>query len=231
MLTNRSRGPLALALVCLMALAAPVAASGHGKKRGHGPKTLAFELAPVPHDPAVDNGSFVTGAGDVHRYGRWVLVRIVATGLDALPHAMHIHGKDTDEVASCPGEDRRDDLVDDGLIEVLEGVPDYGGIQVSLTTSGDTSPASALALDRFPVASPIGVLVYERWIKLSKDLSSHLDDSHVVVHGEDLDDDGAYGGRVTDLGAPLEAELPVACGEITTVASRGHRARGKRHRR
>jgi hypothetical protein len=37
---------------------------------------------------------------------------------------------------------------------------------------------------------------------------------HVVIHGEDLDNNGAYGGRITALGAPLEAELPVACGEI-----------------
>ena len=30
----------------------------------------------------------------------------------------------------------------------------------------------------------------------------------------DLDGDGKYGGRTTALGAPLEAELPVACGEL-----------------
>jgi hypothetical protein len=38
---------------------------------------------------------------------------------------------------------------------------------------------------------------------------------HVVIHGEDLDNNGSYGGRTTALGAPLEAELPVACGEIS----------------
>ena len=118
------------------------------------------------------------------------------------------------ELAFCPGADRRDDVVDDGLIETVEGLSDYGGIQVSLTHSGDTSPASGLALDRFATANVFGVLRYERTIKLPRDVARNIDEKHVVVHGEDLNNDGMYGGRTTALGAPLEAELPVACGEI-----------------
>ena len=40
---------------------------------------------------------------------------------------------------------------------------------------------------------------------------------HIVVHGHDLDGSGAYDGPEGYLGAgvPLEAELPMACGEIT----------------
>jgi hypothetical protein len=33
---------------------------------------------------------------------------------------MHIQGKDAGELSFCPGADRRDDLVDDGLIETVE---------------------------------------------------------------------------------------------------------------
>ena len=207
------RFPLAAALACATALAAPAAASAHGGN-GLGSHEYDFDLAPVAHDPAADNGSNVFGDSQFTLRGRRLTVSLVANGLDALPHAMHIHGKDAGELAFCPGADRRDDLVDDGLIETVEGLGDYGGIQVSLTASGDTSPDSGLALDRFAAASAFGVLRYERTIKIPREVARDIAGKHVVIHGEDLDDNGSYGGRTTALGAPLEAELPVACGEI-----------------
>ena len=213
--THGRRLPVISALACAAALAAPAAASAHGNGNGLGAHDYAFDVSPVPHDPMADNGSNVMGSSEFKLRGRQLTVRIVANGLDPLPHAMHIHGKDAGELAFCPGTDRRDDLVDDGLIETVEGLSDYGGIQTSLTTSGDTSPSSGLALDRFASANVFGTLRYERRIKLSKDVARNLAEKHVVIHGEDLDDDGAYGGRTTALGAPLEAELPVACGEVT----------------
>jgi hypothetical protein len=217
MLTNHGRRfPAISALACVAALAAPAAASAHGDGNGIGAHDYAFSVSAVPHDPAADNGSDVSGSSEFKLRGRQLTVSIVATGLDALPHAMHIHGKDAGELAFCPGAERRDDLVDDGLIETLEGLSDYGGIQTSLTTSGDTSPGSALALDRFASANVFGTLRYERRIKVSSAVARNLADKHVVIHGEDLDNDGVYGGRTTALGAPLEAELPVACGEVTS---------------
>ena len=41
---------------------------------------------------------------------------------------------------------------------MAEGVPDYGPILKSLTTTGDTSPKSSLAVDRFPT------LVWSRFL-------------------------------------------------------------------
>ena len=41
-------------------------------------------------------------------------------------------------------------------------------------------------------------------------IASRLDELHIVVHGEDLNGDGMYGGRTTALGAPLEADGPPA---------------------
>src|SRR5215207_3120412 len=60
-----------------------------------------------------------------------------------LPHAQHIHGFKK-AVSECPtlALSGRDDL-----ITTVEGLPSYGPIQVSLTTRGDTSPKSALAVD------------------------------------------------------------------------------------
>ena len=187
-------------------------AAGHG---GGGHQEFEAELEPVPHSARADRGSNVTGEAEISRRGNHVKVELEAEGLSPnLPHAMHIHGKEAREVAFCPGANRRDDIVDDGLIETLEGQPDYGPIQVSFTTRGDTSPASALALDRFPVAERDGDLRYKRSFSIPQDVARHLDNKHIVVHGADLNRDGKYGGRITKLGAPLEAELPVACGEL-----------------
>src|ERR687898_2419600 len=75
-----------------------------------------------------------------------------------LPHAQHIHGfkKAVSECPTLAGSGS------DNLITTVEGLPSYGPIQVSLTTTGDTSPKSALAVDRFPVANAKGSLHYER---------------------------------------------------------------------
>ena len=180
------------------------------------PELYRAALRPVPHDPAADAGSNVAGRAKLSLEGNMLKVRLKARGLSPLlPHAAHIHGEEAaGELAMCPGADRRDDLVDDGLIETVEGLGDYGGILVSFTTSGDTTAASGLALDRMPVAKENGLLKYKRTLEVPSRIADRLDELHVVIHGEDLDGDGAYGGRTTALGAPLEAELPVACGEI-----------------
>jgi len=197
---------------------AGVAAAGHddaNMKQRH--KAM---LKPVPHDPQADHGSNVRGMADVMRQGDRVVVKLKARGLSPnLPHAVHIHGKDAGELALCPGGNRRAGTVDDGLIETVEGVPDYGPVQVSFTTRGDTSEKSVLALDRFPVAFRDGKLSYERSFLIPSAIPQRLEEKHIVIHGDDLDRDGKYGGRTTALGAPLEAELPVACGELHRMDS------------
>lgn len=202
-------GLLALALVSLGVTAAM---AGPGKGAQH----YRAHLSAVPHLPTADGNSNVTGTAKLVRKGRRVSVLVKAMGLSpGLPHAMHIHGKEAAaEIAKCPGADRRDDLVDDGLIETAEGLDDYGPVLVSFTTRGDTSADSVLALDRFPVARKNGTFTYTRRIKVPANLAGRLDDLHVVIHGQDIDGNGKYEGRTTALGAPLEAELPVACGTI-----------------
>ena len=202
-----------LALSAVTGLAALTGASGAAAHGLH-PQSFTAALQPVPHDTTADGGSDVNGTAALDRKGRWVNVRIRASGLDALPHAMHIHGKNAGELAFCPGADRRDDITDDGLIETLEGVDDYGPVQVSLTTSGDTSVDSILALPRFASADAWGTMVYDRRIKVPVQVAKNLDEKHIVIHGADINDNGTYDGVNSSLGVPLEAELPVACGEI-----------------
>ncbi len=201
-----------LAALALVALAATVAMARPGK----GAQQYRAHLDAVPHLPTADGNSNASGTAKLVRKGRRVSVVVKARGLSPrLPHAMHIHGKEAAaEIARCPGADRRDDLVDDGLIETAEGLDDYGPVLVSLTTRGDTSAESVLALDRFAVARKNGTFTYTRRIKVPANLARRLDDLHVVVHGHDIDGNGKYEGRTTALGAPLEGELPVACGEI-----------------
>ena len=212
---NRGTRTAFLAIVATL-VAALMAGGALAGKRG-GPEMYRAELNPVPHARAADAGSNVSGKAKLWVRNGTADVHVKAHGLSPnLPHAMHIHGKEAaGEIAMCPGAERRDDVVNDGLIETAEGLPDYGGILVSFTLFGDTSPMSALALDRFPVAKQNGLLKYKRTIDLPANVASRLDDLHIVIHGEDLNRDGMYGGRTTVLGAPLEAELPVACGEIT----------------
>ena len=195
---------------------AGVATAGHDEanvRQHHKAK-----LMPVPHDPQADHGSNVRGTAHVMRRGNRVTVTVKARGLSRnLPHAMHIHGKNAGELAFCPGANRRAGLVDDGLIETVEGVPDYGPVQVSFTTRGDTSEKSVLALDRFPVARRNGKLQYKRSFSIPSAVAQRLEEKHIVIHGDDLNRDGKYGGRTTALGAPLEGELPVACGELKRI--------------
>ncbi len=67
-------------------------------------------------------------------------------------------------------------------------------------------------------------LRYQRVLmNVPEDVRDERDDLHIVIHGEDLDDDGMYdSGPITELGAPLEADLPVACGELDERHRHGH---------
>lgn len=197
----------------LLTVAAGAIAKGGAGKSG---ERYRAALSAVPHDPTADGGSNASGRAKLTLRGSSLDVLLKGRGLSPhLPHAAHIHGKDHPEIASCPGADRRVGGVSDSLIETVDGLADYGPILSSFTTSGDTSPASGLALGRMPVARDNGKLAYRRTISVPREVAQHLDEKHIVVHGHDIDGDGGYDpGPITALGAPLEAELPVACGEI-----------------
>ena len=173
------------------------------------------DLRPVPHAASADAGSNVTGTAIVSRVASRVSVAVDARGLTpGLPHAMHIHGnlKARNECppASADVNDQvtsTDPGTPDGLVSLGEGLPFYGPVQVSFTTSGDTTDQSALALDRFPVAASDGELSYERQISVPHKIAAKTGKLHVVIHGVDLDGDGQYSNL-------QEATLPAACGEL-----------------
>lgn len=204
---------MAAGAVALVALPG-TASAGRGQVPDHRVQQFEATLRPVAHDPAADGGTEASGRAKLMlRQGNLLTTKVHVSGLTPQVHVMHIHGAEQ-AAHECPGPERRDDLVDDGLIETVEGLEDYGPVVVSLTTTGDTSPASTLAVDRYEVAGRNGRINYNRTFAIPEGIAANLENQHIVVHGHDIDGDGTYASRITALGAPLEAELPVACGEI-----------------
>src|SRR5918994_25469 len=135
-----------------------------------------------------------------------------------LPHAQHIHGFKK-ALSECP---TMADAGPDNVLTTTEGLPDYGPIQVSLTTKGDTSPKSALAVDRFPVANAKGSVNYERTISVPSNVAKNLGEKAIVQHGVDLNNNGRYdfkaaGKSELDPSLPQEATAPANCGVINPV--------------
>ena len=156
-------------------------------------------------------------------------IEVHAEGLtpDA-PHAQHIHyGNDARN--ECPT--LFDDTNGDGLLNTVEGVPAYGPVVVSLTTVGDTSPASVLAVTRYPVSTD-GSYSYSRdhieftavsgtgytgGTGTAKQIADSVREGEgvVVIHGVDYNGNGVYDGAEMselDPSLPREATDPAACG-------------------
>ena len=112
----------------------------------------------------------------------------------------------------------------DGFVSAAEGVPAYGPIVVSLTTSGGTGAglgdALALALDRAPVAEG-GVLEYQRGRipftavadtgygpggGTAEQIAASVREGEgvLVIHGVGYDDSGTYSINAAFRGAESE---------------------------
>jgi len=165
------------------------------------------------------NNSGTRGNSDVVVRGHRAHVDIDAYGLARnLPHAQHIHfGADARH--ECPSV--FDDTDGDVRLTTTEGGPAYGPIVKSLTKSGDTSPASALAVDRFPTA-PKGAIHYDRRINFSSAAVARAirtGKGVIVIHGIDYNDNGKYdfksaGKSDLDPSLPAEATDPALCGVL-----------------
>ena len=163
------------------------------------------------------NNSGTTGQAMVEVHGTEAMVTVNVTGaaetfMDGpFPHAQHIH------IAAqgvCPGPEA--DTDGDGVVNTTEGHPYYGHIGTSLTTQGDTSPDSALAVERFPGGSSYS---YERTLELSPETAASLKDGSavVVVHGVDpalMPEAAAQKMSDLDPSLPAAATLPAACGTL-----------------
>jgi hypothetical protein len=197
-----------------LAFAATTAsATGGDGGYGSGSKTVRAELDPL-------NNSGVSGAARVTVKGKQLRVKYHATGLLAgMPHAAHIH-YGAEAAHECPTV--ADDTNSDHRLNVAEGLPQYGPIAVSLTTRGDTSPDSALAIDRFSTA-PHGKIKYLRYTTSSRAVARAIarGEGVLVIHGVDYNHNGRYdlqGAGASELDpsgkTPAEATDPAACGVL-----------------
>ena len=201
-------------------MAAPASAhgpDGHGSHQGshHGSAAATPQRSTVAvAQLGALNRSGARGIATVRLQGRTAHVTVVVSGLTAkAPHAMHFHAGTK---GRCPTG--RADANHDGFVSVTEGHPFYGHVVTSLTTRGDTSPASALAIDRFPTA-PNRTVVYQRKITVTAATATaiHRRNAVLVVHGVDRNRSGAYDGAVKsdlDPKLPMEATAPASCGTL-----------------
>ncbi|MGW7264915.1 CHRD domain-containing protein [Streptomyces sp. NPDC054842] len=167
------------------------------------------------------NNTGANGTAVLSLDGDQLTVRIETDGLvPNAPHAQHIHGSTDGHDFHCP--DGSADKNGDGVVTTTEGVPAYGDINISLTTKGDTSKDSGLAVDRMPTADSKGHVSYERTISVSQAVADHIKDLHVVQHGIDPNGNGTYdfskGKSELDPKLPQEATAPAACGMLQGAA-------------
>lgn len=176
-----------------------------------GPTLTRADLEPLNNG---DGG----GQAKVTVDGRRLSVSVDAYRLlKGMPHAQHIHFGATAR-QECPSV--RDDTNVDYRLTTAEGQPAYGPVKVSLTTKGDTSPDSTLAVNRFPLAKN-GQVHYDRTIKVGTKLADAISRGNavVVVHGIDYNHNGKYdfrgaGRSELDPSLPAEATDPVLCGVL-----------------
>lgn len=133
---------------------------------------------------------------------------VSARGLaPSMLHLQHIHSANR-----CPPPEA--DTNGDGFIDVVEGLPFYGGIMVGL----DADLANLGAETSFPTASAAGLFDYRQTVALDAlegALGNAVDLAQrtVVVHG--VAEDFPLPASVQSLpGVPAFMTLPVACGEI-----------------
>jgi hypothetical protein len=200
-------------LVLLLAVALSLSLVSVAFAQGTNQKVFMADLNPLNHSGA-------HGHAVLQKDGRTLDTKINSQGLAPnLPHAQHIHGM-AQAISECPT--LRADQNGDGLVNTAEGLPSYGPIQVSLTTRGDTSPASALAVNRFPAANSHGAVNYKRTFGVSAKVARNLGDFAIVQHGVDLNHNGRYdfksaGRSELDPSLPQEATIPANCGVINRV--------------
>jgi hypothetical protein len=191
------------------AVIAVIALSSSGSSKPSG-TPFAASLTPVPTNQS--NGS---GSGTVRLNGNVATVTLDASGLlNGAPHAMHIHagGKGVCPPASAA-------RLHNGHLSIStsDGIKFYGPPQVSLTSTGDTSPKSIIDFSRYP---HVGTIRYARTITIPTGVADAIraGNAAMIVHGIDYNHNGIY-DNVLDRSElnnslPGEATAPAICGSL-----------------
>jgi hypothetical protein len=105
-------------------------------------------------------------------------------------------------------------------ISTTDGIKFYGPPQVSLTSHGDTSPASIIDFSRYPST---GSIEYTRTVPVPRGVADAIraGTAVIVVHGIDYNHNGVY-DNVLDRSElnnalPGEATAPALCGVLSVT--------------
>lgn len=203
-------------IITAAALAASVgvggtALAGHDEVKSDKVAKYTYDLDPV-QDPSIPNSQATGWTKIMVLPNGNVKVQVEASGLAPnLPHLMHLHDVVGSSPSDCPSGTPGD------VVTVLDGLPNYGGIQLVLETQIADADGSISYSAQFPASTPLAT-------DADMTLESIAGFAQVVVHGIDFDGNGAYAfnpedpfaSRSSSLGAsiPLEATVPVLCGGI-----------------
>ncbi|MCX5149749.1 MULTISPECIES: hypothetical protein [unclassified Streptomyces] len=209
MIAKRTGRLVVLAAVPAAAVFLTVGLSGPALAEGG--KAYQIDLAQL-------NNSGSRGTAMLSLKGNQLTVQIESEGMvPGSPSAQHLHGSTNGHDFQCP--DASDDTNGDGILSNTEATVDYGDINISLTTIGDTQATSGLAVERMPIANKQGKVSYKRTITVSQAVVDHLKDLHIVQHGIDRNKNGKYdfegaGKSELDPKLPQEATAPTNCGMV-----------------
>lgn len=170
------------------------------------------------------NKQDASGSASVALSGHTAKVTVDASGLAStfkggpFPHAQHFHIAGQGQ---CPTT--ADDKSGDGVVSTVEGQAAYGKIGASLTTKGDASPKSALAVKRFPGGSSFS---YSRTFHVSGKVADQIEagTAVVVVHGLDpatMSKKAQKEKSELDKSLPLAATAPALCGPLSSMPAGG----------
>lgn len=170
------------------------------------------------------NDQDASGSASVTLDGNKAKVSLSYSGLakkfqgGPFPHAQHFHIGGN---GRCPAPSA--DENGDGVVSTPEGQPAYGEIGTSLTTKGDTSPDSALAVKRFPGG---GSNSYSRTIEVSDATAENIRSGSavVVVHGlkpSTMSKEAQEAKSPLNPDLPLAATAPALCGVLSDMPGGG----------
>lgn len=169
------------------------------------------------------NKSGASGTATVTVNGNNVAVVVRGNGFSPnVAHAAHLH---VGGQGICPAPSA--DTNKDGYVDVKEAEPFAGAMKVALTTSGDTSANSGLAIDRAPKADAKGALTYNRSFTLPSGVKgTDFAKSTLDIHGITslFNDKAKYDGdkkSELDNKVAFETTVPAACGQLATSPTGG----------
>ena len=193
---------LAPSLVAAAALGVPASQAHDASGEGHDEGGARFQATLDPLN--VD----AHGTAKLRMRDGELVVKLRTDGLDDGIHVAHVHGIRQAE-NECP--DLSFDSDHNGFVDLLEGVPAYGPVQLTLS-DGLADRGTRIAYKR-----TYTVLDGGEALSALGDLSQYA----IVVHGVDLDGDHLasnpnVGGDATTDHDDNEITMPAVCGTIET---------------